>query len=191
MSSASLRSWQGTRAAKLDRIAAAHGAVGGTGRGRRWATQQINQAYAMLLSSQFQGFCRDLHSESVDHLARAINPVILRTALRAEFVLARKLDRGNPNAGNIGADFTRLGLPFWNNVRRDDVRNRLCQTRLDELCEWRNAIAHQDFDPASLRPESLTLPAIRTWRRACNGLARSFDRVIARYIEAVTGTPPW
>lgn len=99
------------------------------------ATQQINQAYAMLLSSQFQGFCRDLHSECVDHLVRAIGPTVLNTALRAEFVFARKLDRGNPKPGNIGSDFTRLGLAFWGEVRGDDARNADRQRKLEELSE--------------------------------------------------------
>lgn len=56
------------RARALDEIEAAHASVGGTGPGRRYATQQSNQAYAMLLASQFQGFCRDLHTESVDQV---------------------------------------------------------------------------------------------------------------------------
>ena len=107
----------------------------------------------MLLSSQFQGFCRDLHSECVDHLVRAVRPAILHTALRAEFVFARKLDRGNPNPGNIGSDFTRLGLPFWDEVRRDYTRNEARQGRLDELSEWRNAIATKtSIAPGSSRP---------------------------------------
>jgi len=191
MSSASLQKWKTMRAAELDRIAAAHAAVGGRGRGRRWATLQINQAYAMLLSSQFQGFCRDLHSECVDYLVRAVSPPILHTALRAEFVFARKLDRGNPNPGNIGSDFTRLGLSFWDELRRDDARNGARQRKLDELSEWRNAIAHQDFDPDKLKPRSLTLPVIRGWRTTCDRLAQAFDRVMARYIGSVAGTPPW
>jgi len=90
-----------------------------------------------------------------------------------------------------GLTFTRLGLSFWDEVRRNDARNITRQSRLDELSEWRNAIAHQDFDPAKLRPVSLTLPVIRGWRGSCNGLARSFDRVMARYIGSVTGTSPW
>ena len=39
----------------------------------------------MLLSSQFQGFCRDLHSEGVDHIVRSVTPLQLRAVLRAEF----------------------------------------------------------------------------------------------------------
>jgi hypothetical protein len=62
MPSRSFELWNTDRRQALDQIAAAHAAVGGVGPGRRYATQQINQAYATLLSSQFQGFCRDLHS---------------------------------------------------------------------------------------------------------------------------------
>jgi len=47
--------WFAERAVDLDEIENAHRLVGGTGPGRRTATQQINQAYAMLLASQFQG----------------------------------------------------------------------------------------------------------------------------------------
>ena len=56
----------------LDEIAGADAAVGGAARGRRYATQQINRAYAVLLASEFQGFCRDLHSECVDHVLTVI-----------------------------------------------------------------------------------------------------------------------
>ena len=68
MSSVALHHWLTARASALDEIEQAHRSVGGTGRGRRYATQQINQAYAVLLSSQFQGFCRNLHEECADYL---------------------------------------------------------------------------------------------------------------------------
>ena len=44
------------RARALDEMAEAHAAVGGTARGRRYTTQQLNQAYAVLLAAHFQGF---------------------------------------------------------------------------------------------------------------------------------------
>lgn len=106
-------------------------------------------------------------------------------------MFARKLDRGNPNPGNVGADFTRLGLSFWDHVRRGHARNKDRQTKLEELSEWRNAIAHQDFDPSKLKPVSLTLPVIKGWRSACNGLALSFDRVMADHIASIAGASPW
>ncbi len=55
MPSIAYRHWRTSRAKALDEIAHAHAAVGGTQRGRRYATQQINRAYAVMLASQFQG----------------------------------------------------------------------------------------------------------------------------------------
>ena len=192
MPSISLQEWNNTRAARLDEIEHAHARVGGTGPGRRYATQQINQAYAVLLSSQFQGFCRDLHSESLDHIVRAVRPVALQTALRAEFVFRRTLDTGNPNPGNIGSDFNRFGLLFWSEVRGHDTRNEQRQKALGELNEWRNAIAHQDFDPAKLGgTTTLQLSQVREWRGAVSGLARSFDVTLSRYIATLVGAAPW
>src|SRR5487761_2241061 len=57
---------------------------------------------------------------------------------------------GNPNSGNLGSDFKRLGIDFWAEVKKLDARNADRLKRLDELNNWRNAIAHQHFDPARL-----------------------------------------
>src|SRR5437763_6783257 len=104
MPSRSLHAWRTTRTAALDEVENAHRLVGGTGPGRRYATQQINQAYAVLLSSQFQGFCRDLHSECVDLLVAVIANASMQAMSGRNMQHGRKLDTGNPNPGNIGAD---------------------------------------------------------------------------------------
>ena len=83
MPSVALHRWTTTARAALDQLVAAHNAVGGPGRGRRYATLQVNHAYAVLLSSQFQGFCRDLHSEAVDFLASNTAPPSLQIVVRA------------------------------------------------------------------------------------------------------------
>jgi hypothetical protein len=187
MPSHALQNWTSDRVKSFDEIENAHARVGGTARGRRYATQQINQAYAVVLSSQFQAFCRDLHSECVDQLVDAVNPATLRVALRTEFMLHRSLERGNPNPGNIGSDFNRLGLVFW-----DDVDDRERQNRLEILNLWRNAIAHQDFTAGALGGvTTLRLATVRDWRRACDNLAKTFDRVMRDHINAVTGIAPW
>jgi len=160
-------------------------------RGRRWATDQLNHAYAVLLSSQFQGFCRDLHSECVDCLVRAVLPVALQEVIRAELLLDRALDRGNPNAGNLGSDFNRLGVKFWHEVKREGALNRRRESRLEALAAWRNAIAHQDFDPTKLEPERLDLRTIRSWWSSCGALAGSFDVVMKGDLRSATGSEPW
>src|SRR5258708_37377975 len=114
MASFSYRHWRAVRIRALDEIATAHAAVGGSARGRRYATQQINRAYAVLLASQFQGFCRDLHSECVDHLVSAIAPPpALRPLVRTDLTRGRKLDRGNAQPASLWSDFNRLGINRW------------------------------------------------------------------------------
>ena len=161
------------------------------GRGRRYATEQVNHAYAVLLSSHFQGFCRDLHTECVDHIVQKV-PAALQNVIRGELVRDRKLDRGNPNPGNIGADFARLGLPIWDKVKAIDRRNDARRQLLEELNNWRNAIGHQDFDPTKLGGRTtLRLQEVNAWRQACDQLARAFDKVIRTHLKALMGSPPW
>jgi hypothetical protein len=192
VASKSFATWQTDRAESLDEIVGAHHAVGGTGPGRRYATQQINRAYAVLLSSQLQGFCRDLHSEAIDALVVAItNPDLVRI-VREEFSLSRKLDKGNPNPGNIGSDFNRLGFDFWDAVKQCDPQNAVRQTSLELLNEWRNAIAHQDFDPNRLGGSTmLHLSQVETFRRNCHSLAAAFDEVVRNHVQSITGQFPW
>lgn len=188
----SLAEWHFTRLPALDEIANAHRKVGGIGRGRRFATQQLNHAYAVLLSSQFQGLCRDLHSECARHLVRGVTPATLVPILEAEFVQGRKLDKGNPNPGHIGSDFTRFGIKFWDRVLLHDTKNAYRKEALELLNEWRNSIAHQDFDPTKLGGTTvLHLSQVRRWRAACHELAFSFDEIMRHHITSILGVSPW
>jgi hypothetical protein len=192
MPSLSLQQWSTARATALDEIEGAHQSIGGTGPGRRYATQQINQAYAVLLASQFQGFCRDLHTECVDFLVGAGVPPPLHRVFRNNFRLHRRLQTGNANPANIGADFNRFGLVFWTEVEQHDTRNTARRQLLEALITWRNAIAHQDFDPAKLGGRTtLQLQEVRSWRGACDGLARSFDSALRIHLRMLTGSYPW
>src|SRR5262249_56686392 len=94
MPSLAFQDWSVRRAAALDEIEHAHRSVGGTGPGRRYLTQQINQAYVVLLSSQFQGFCRDLHEECVDHLGASVASPVLAATVRDNLPVCRKLGTG-------------------------------------------------------------------------------------------------
>ncbi|MHB1426940.1 MAG: HEPN domain-containing protein [Gemmataceae bacterium] len=162
------------------------------GRGRRYATQQIDHAYTVLLSSQFQGYCRDLHSECANYLVQSIPAGILQATLQNVLVLNMKLKTGNPNPGNIGEDYNRFGLSFWDEVKNLDIRNHALRDRLLELNAWRNAIAHQDFDPAKLGDTTvLRLQQVREWRSACNQLANAFDEVMRFHLHAINGVSPW
>jgi len=160
MPSLSLKYWNETAAIALDRMESAHRAVGGTGRGRRYATQQINQSYLVLLSSHFQQFCRSLHSEAAAHLVSAIDP-LLRPIVQDSLTVGRKLDQGNPNPSNLGADFGRLGMSFWDDVTSSRKRNVARKNNLAKMGHWRNAIAHQDFTSVTHVRGSVAAPRSR------------------------------
>ncbi len=189
MPSQSLQTWLTDRGQALDEIEHAHRSVGGTAPGRRHATQQVNYAYTLLLSSQFQGFCRELHNECINHLIQWVTPIGVRFGFRATLMLSRKLDIGNPNPGNIGSDFGRFGFAFWDKVDKLDSRNRSRRDRLQSLNAWRNAIAHHD--PGTLATQSLHLRQVTDWRRVCENLAHCFDEVMRAHIESITGVSPW
>lgn len=189
MPSKSLSNWKDARQRALDQLERAHATIGGTGRGRRYALQQINYAYAVILSSQFQGYCRDLHSECIDHIVRA-TPAKLQDFLRLEFLWNRVLDKGNPHPGGIGSDFNRLGVSFWPALMTLHQRNAHRKELLEELVEWRNAIGHQDFSRVGGQ-STLHLARVKRWRRGLNALAIEFDGAMCDYLTIILRTRPW
>lgn len=57
---------------------------------------------------------------------------------------------------------------------------------------WRNAIAHNDFDPANFSPHPvLHLGDVQAWRSALNSLCRSFDTVLRNHLTGMLGAEPW
>ena len=192
MPSRSLDRWNNERMSKLDEMEHAHKSVSGAGRGRRYATQQINQSYVVMLSSQFQAYCRDLHTECVAMLALEAGPPTLQSMFRIAMMRDRKLDHGNPNPGNIGADYGRFDIGFWHEVQRLEARCARLMRSLDQLTIWRNAVAHQDFSSAGLGGRNtVRLRHVHSWRASLVRLATTFDEVMYNYLTATTGRRPW
>jgi hypothetical protein len=99
---------------------------------------------------------------------------------------------GNPHPGAIGSDFNRLGVDIWTDVYALDARNERRRESLQELIDWRNAIAHQDFDPVVPGGiPTLHLARVRAWRSAVNALVRAFDQAMYNYLQGVVGSAPW
>ena len=191
MPSISLTTWRTIRSQSLGRVELAHRAITANARGHQDATRQLNQAYALLLAAEFQGFCRELHTEAVGHLV-AIVPPSLQQIVRSEFAWSRGLDRGNANSMTLGTDFRRLGIDLWKAVDAAEPRGPDFRRRLEELNAWRNAIAHSDFDAARLGGRiTLAVATVRRWRRTLQLLAATLDLVVADHIRDVTGNRPW
>lgn len=195
MPSQALIKWQTESAERLDELLSAHERVGGTQRGRRYATEQLNASIVVHVAAHFQLFCRDLHSEAAQALVAAA-PISYQVMLRVAFTDRRGLDRRNASPQTIGTDFVRFDLDVWAGAVSRDVRTMIRRTRLEQLNTWRNAIAHQDFvfseeQRTLLADTSLTLQWARRWQGACSGLTGTFDAVVADHVRAVTGTRPW
>jgi len=193
--SQALKTWRSTSSDRLDELLAAHASVGGTSRGRRYATEQLNASFLIQIAAHFQLFCRDLHSEAAQILVAAAPPAYA-PMLRVAFTNRRGLDRGNASVDVIAADFARFDFDIWTAARAASGSTATRQMRLDQLNTWRNAIAHQDFvfsaqQQALLSGTSVTLRWARAWRSSCNGLAQTFDRVVGDYLAAIARHRPW
>lgn len=148
--SRALGSWRTVRTTRVGELRAAHRAIGGQGGGRRWRTGQVNRSLTLTLAGEFQGFCRDLHDQAVDHFvaeasgASAPLSAVLRSALTRD----RSLDRGNANPGNLGRDFELLGLRLWDAINTaEPQRGPDWNKSLGQLNKARNAIAHAQEGP--------------------------------------------
>lgn len=184
MPSPALIAWSTNSAAALCQLEA-----GGDSGSR---PRPLDYAYVLLLCAHFQAYCRGLHSDATQVLVESIDPGI-GAVLSDNLSFARQLDRRNAQPGSISADFKRIGIEFWDVVNVADAHNATRQRQLEALNAWRNAIAHHDIESRrrELVPHEVTLTACRSWRSALDGLAQTFDQVLAERLETLVGTRPW
>ena len=167
MPSVAYRVWRTSRASLLNQIEMAHTAIGGTGSGRRYATQQINHAYVLLLAAEFQGFCRALHDECIEAILKVI-PTTLSIVVATSLHLGRQLDRGNATPASIGSDFGRFGFDVWPKLIAAEPHLQAWQKKLIEMNEWRNAIAHSNLPAQSAAGTiALRFKTVRDYRNCC------------------------
>lgn len=190
MPSRSLGRWAGARADYLDAGEALY-LRARAGAGSAVSGQLAAHHFVVMLSSQFQAFCRDLYMECVDAIVGTIPPA-LQDFFRTDLAQGRKLATGNPNPGNIGSDFGRLGVRIWPRLVAADRRTEARQRTLETMNLWRNAIGHEDFN----RPEfggrrTVPIRLARSFRRACSGLAATMDVVMRAHLTGVLPTEPW
>jgi hypothetical protein len=195
--SIALSDWRRIRAERLDRLLDAHIAVGGSRAGRRWATEELNHAILLRLTSEFQGFCRDLHDEAADACARTYAPADpgLQLVAKIPYVRTRRLNRGNAEPGCLDQDFELFGMKLWPRLaERYPTKGDDWRRKLQLLNTARNGIAHDDADKlaqVTAAGWSLNLADIRRWRAALDGLAAGMDHVVRRYLHELLKVAPW
>ena len=102
--------WDTECVARLDQLERIHAAAGGTGRGRRWGTEQLNRSLFVALVGQFQVYCRELHDEAARVYLSQANPRQVRALQTLCCGSAGILDHRNPRRDALKNDFGRMGI---------------------------------------------------------------------------------
>ncbi|MBJ7287989.1 hypothetical protein [Williamsia sp.] len=194
--SGALELWRTSRADDLDRMEAIHRALTGPGSGRRRQTEHINGAVISRVLAEFQGFCRDLHNEAVDHVVSCsgITDPGLLALTRAAYLRGRLLDQGNPTWKVLIADFGRVELDLKKTIKTHyPERHKTWLAQLDSLTYTRNAVAHADEIKllACRSRGDLNLRRARESRRTTGAIASGMDRVTKTHLKQLTGVAPW
>lgn len=140
----------------------------------------------MSTSGHFQGFCRDLYTESVQFFSTACPPR-LAPVIEWQFTTELRLNAGNPGVETIRKDFERFGITL-------DLAaaNPTAVTGLSHLVYWRNIVAHQKTvkHPVGV-PSALTLPLVQIWLASCDSLATTLDGIMRTELTNIVGVAPW
>ena len=189
--------WTGQRRARLAELFAAHATIGGSGRGRRWRTSQLNWALTLRLAGEFQGYARDLHTLAVGHFVTSVarGNAALSNVLQVLLTTNRALDRQNATPSSLGSDFGRFGLELWPTLGVVNALALRWRASLEALNQARNAIAHaneDELDTLGRAGYPMRLDTIKLWHRDIDRLAGTMDDVVGDYLDRLLGTGrPW
>ncbi len=185
MPSASLQNWLNDRVPRLNEVEIQCAVSQALTPPNPLLHEENLRGYVVLLSAHFQGFCRDLYSESAQIITSRVR-TSLKTLIQAQFTAHRALDRGNPNLQNLREDFERFG--FTLHLAAADPANPARLQHLAELNRWRNIAAHHGTVPPAGLPSFADL---QRWRNSCNGLAASLDRIMYNQLRRILRRAPW
>ncbi|MGP0064791.1 MAG: HEPN domain-containing protein [Isosphaeraceae bacterium] len=143
------------------------------------------RGYIVLPSAHFQGFCRDLYTESAQTVVSRLR-VTLQPLIQNQFASGCAIEHGNPNLQNLKKDFERFG--FTLNLAAADPGNSIRLQHLSELNKWRNIAAHHGIVPPTGLP---SLADLRAWKDSCNGLAGSLDEIMYNGLKKILRRAPW
>lgn len=186
MPSIALSQWQNDRSPRLNEVEAHCLAVAALVPPNPAFLDETLRGFVLHLSAHFQGFCRDLYTES-SQACIALMPAGLQPTAQLQFLDHLAIDKGNPTHANLKRDFGRFG--FTLNLTAANAQE---VTQLGHLNAWRNKAAHQGTKPLAIGvPSTLTLASVQGWKASCNGLAVSLDGIMHQELLRILGVPPW
>ncbi len=179
--------WDGDRKTRLDKVDASCAAAHALTPPDPALADELLRGYVTLLSAHLQGFCRDLYTECSSFVRSKIR-ASLQTILGYQFMEGLKLDHGNPNFGNIVADFRRFDVGVKAEADKDPT-SKMWLPHLDQLNKWRNVVAHHGSPPSGLPP--LALPLVQGWRPSCDRIVEFLDGMMYNHLRRLMRRKPW
>lgn len=187
MPSLALQTWTGPRALRLDALNRQCAGSGAVLPPLPELLDENRRGYSVLLSAHFQGFCRDLHTES-DQIIASKTRRSLQLLIQNQFSTDRRLNYGNPTIENIETDFRRFNCHL-RVLLLTDPSNIQRLTDLQTLNKWRNFAAHSGNPPSG--GTVLNLTNLRRWRSSCDGLAIALDGIMYTELRRILRRSPW
>jgi hypothetical protein len=195
--SSALAVWETKAQGKLDELLTVHAKVARTGerkRGRRYFTEQLNGLLIVALAAKFQAFCRDLHTEAVQHLVADL-PEHLKVITSIWLSRKRQLDRGSADADCIKSDFGQLlSVPsFWGSVQeRERWSGEVVslKKRLKRMHEFRHGVAHEDREKFPTKGKGPVLNDFLRARNCCLRLAPLLNEAVMQALANAVSQQP-
>jgi hypothetical protein len=163
-----------SRLRDLDQLMAAHTAVAGPKRGRKFEVEALNRAAILLLCSHFEGYLEDLITEAL----AAVNANLSASSLVYGF--------HNPWPDRIDELFGFLGMQApTRSVSWQNAGNKAVRDNLGKLVRTRNKLAHGTTGVAVYKAE------VKRFRGYVEGFAERFDESVRTQVRSLTGSYPW
>lgn len=190
MPSWSLREWQGSRAAVLAAYEAECVAMLSRQPPDPALAETIIRGGVVLLSANFQGYCRDLYTECALAVLASVIPGPVQAMFIRQCMARRELDGSNARYENVRSDFERFGLDLPTELKARAPLIAAIVTDLGHLNQWRNHVAHDNPTPPA-HGGPLTLAVVQAWRASCETFAVTLDAVMYDHLKVLMGNAPW
>jgi hypothetical protein len=183
-----LHKWCSSRLPRLDRLMAAHPRSAGSKTDPAVA-QEWTRALVLMLASESQGFCRDLHDDAAEMIAQGVVGVegrILDTILSG-MTVNRGLNRRSADLQTLEGDFLCLGVSLWPAMsQQHPVAAPAWLEALRCLHKARNGIVHDDIGSVATAQAAgwpLELTTVRSWRKVLDEVALVMGGIVDREIS--------
>jgi hypothetical protein len=158
----------------VDQLMAAHAAIAGSTRGRKYEVLGINRAAILMLSSHFEGYLEDVMAEALG----AINPNLNAPSLTGGF--------HNPWPDRIDDLFAFLGLSRPSRqISWRKAGNKAVRGNLEDLVRTRNKLAHGTTGVTVYKSDVIR------FRKYATGFAERFDQLVREQIKLLINSYHW